>query len=50
MLNYLDSGNAWSANKKAVYLTMAKLTGAPSSRFTDKETMDFFRRYEGAIS
>lgn len=50
LFNYIDSGNAWSANKKAIDMILAKLSGNPTTRFNDKETMDFFRRYEGMVS
>jgi hypothetical protein len=50
LFSYIDTGNAWSANKKAIDMILAKLSGNPTTRFNDKETMDFFRRYEGVLA
>lgn len=49
LFKYLDGGNSWSANKKGIYLTLAKMTGHPTTRFNDKDTMQAFERYQGVL-
>lgn len=49
LYKYLDGGNAWSANKKGIDLILAKMTGRPTTRFNDKDTMQSFQRYQGVL-